>query len=198
MDTSETFIKMCEKATEIQALWKVPNGANFPDVAFTKSTIVFKREIRGKETSHFKTWDYKKENPSWIEAVGGHLGIIKARHGSSNNVEKFGGGFCATDKTFPAKEEVIEISGRGHLYDEEWIPREWCIWLPRQDQLQEMIVLHEILDSSKSKIASLLSRFWAWYLNTTNEFTSMEQLWLAFVQKENHGKSWNGEDWVKI
>jgi len=26
-------------------------------------------------------------------------------------------------------------------------------------------------------------------------FTSMEQLWLAFVMKEK-GKAWNGEDWV--
>jgi len=27
------------------------------------------------------------------------------------------------------------------------------------------------------------------------QFTSMEQLWLAFVMKEKYGKVWNGEDW---
>ncbi|KKN39682.1 hypothetical protein LCGC14_0741170 [marine sediment metagenome] len=28
------------------------------------------------------------------------------------------------------------------------------------------------------------------------DFTSMEQLWLAFVKKAKHGKHWNGEGWV--
>lgn len=27
--------------------------------------------------------------------------------------------------------------------------------------------------------------------------SSMEQLWLAFGQKELHNKIWNGEDWIK-
>ena len=25
----------------------------------------------------------------------------------------------------------------------------------------------------------------------------MEQLWLAFVLKENHGKAWDGDKWLK-
>jgi len=24
----------------------------------------------------------------------------------------------------------------------------------------------------------------------------MEQLWLAFVMKEKHNKTWNGKDWI--
>ena len=28
-------------------------------------------------------------------------------------------------------------------------------------------------------------------------FTSMEQLWLAFVMKERYSKLWNGEEWIK-
>jgi len=70
------------------------------------------------------------------------------------------------------------------------------VWLPRQDELKEMIEPHEILDTEKSRIASLLSRFWYWYVNTANEFTSMEQLWLAFVMKEKYGKTWDGQKWV--
>ena len=27
---------------------------------------------------------------------------------------------------------------------------------------------------------------------------SMEQLWLAFVMKENYNKVWSGNDWIKI
>ena len=29
------------------------------------------------------------------------------------------------------------------------------------------------------------------------QFTSMEQLWLAFVMKEKHGKVWSDDQWVK-
>jgi len=81
------------------------------------------------------------------------------------------------------------------------------VWLPRQDELQEMV--------SKTKNYS------AWMLDlerdfhkfareetTTrkiygikvtalpiNEAESMEQLWLAFVMKEKYNKTWNGKEW---
>ncbi len=29
-------------------------------------------------------------------------------------------------------------------------------------------------------------------------YTSMEQLWLAFVMKELYSKQWNGNNWIKI
>ena len=73
------------------------------------------------------------------------------------------------------------------------IEREHFIWLPRQDQLQEMIkglpinhVLRiskfvENLDDGSGKIL---------------EWDSMEQLWLAFVMKEKYGKTWNGKEWL--
>jgi len=32
----------------------------------------------------------------------------------------------------------------------------------------------------------------------TNDFTSMEQLWLAFVMNEKYNKVWNGKDWMKV
>lgn len=31
-----------------------------------------------------------------------------------------------------------------------------------------------------------------------NQFTSMEQLWLAFVIKEKYNKTWDGEQWQTI
>jgi len=67
------------------------------------------------------------------------------------------------------------------------------IWLPRQDQLQDMVKddfpdLGSILDHVR--------RFW---INNTLyypvDFKSMEQLWLAFVMHEKYGKKWDGEDW---
>lgn len=66
------------------------------------------------------------------------------------------------------------------------------IWLPRQDQLQEMLV-KRIWDWR-----GVLSRFTHSFCQhtDTHKFDSMEQLWLAFVMKEKYSKTWNGEDWV--
>ena len=73
-----------------------------------------------------------------------------------------------------------------------------AVWLPRQDQLQEMVyngrnlsvfygfrsyVMHHIVND----------------LDDTDEadLESWEQLWLTFVMKEKYNKSWNGKIWVK-
>ena len=91
MDTSQTYIKMCEKSPEIQQAWQMPNGANRPDRAFSHSTIIYSREIEikgGKTLSHFVKRDLAKENPGWLYNYNGkpELGLILARHGSSNNI----------------------------------------------------------------------------------------------------------------
>ena len=71
-----------------------------------------------------------------------------------------------------------------------------AIWLPRQDQLQEMV------EWGKSR------RLYFWneglsVSNTGNDFlyllrgNSMEHLWLAFVMKEKFDKIWDDEEWKK-
>jgi len=75
-------------------------------------------------------------------------------------------------------------------------------WLPRQDQLQGMVGNYE---EAKRKIKSF---FYDWAEFTCpfaedfnyddsywESFASMEQLWLAFVMFELHGKRWDGEKW---
>lgn len=72
---------------------------------------------------------------------------------------------------------------------------EECIWLPRQDQLQEMIGVG--LDSfymlwhEYEVFASCITPEWA------DNLDSMEQLWLAFVMKEKYNKVWVNDEWVK-
>ena len=78
------------------------------------------------------------------------------------------------------------------------------IWVPRQDQLQNIVFLetHDLLEN--------LKHFYDWTNKyrlieygsaSTNVqlegygFTSMEQLWLAFVMKEKYNKVWGGENW---
>lgn len=73
------------------------------------------------------------------------------------------------------------------------------VWLPRQDQIQEML---------KTNILDLLNKFYkfafddlSWMFNKdcTRKFNLMEQLWLAFYMSEKHSKIWSSkeEKWVK-
>lgn len=66
-----------------------------------------------------------------------------------------------------------------------------CIWLPRQDQLQEIVRNNRGNDG-------LLQDFYFWEHNPstkTGYCNSMEQLWLGFVMFEKFSKHWNGEEW---
>lgn len=75
------------------------------------------------------------------------------------------------------------------------------IWLPRQDQLQEM-VKQNVQD--ERCITLELCMFNAFYLQNRGldvslemkKWSSWEQLWLAFVMKEKYNKVWNGSEWV--
>lgn len=69
------------------------------------------------------------------------------------------------------------------------------IFLPRQDQLQEMV------KPNKYNSYWLVQKMYE-FVNEKNagELTgnpSCEQLWLAFVMHEKYGKTWDGEEWVK-
>jgi len=70
------------------------------------------------------------------------------------------------------------------------------IWLPRQDQLQE-IVLHPALNTAElpRMVLKFNENAEYWY-----SFDSFEQLWLAFLMYENFKKIWDEkrEEWVKI
>ena len=68
------------------------------------------------------------------------------------------------------------------------------IWLPRQDQLQEMV-----MGQSKFVQDNLygLKAKWEQWLEYEPQRDSFEQLWLAFVMKEKYNKSWNRKIWIK-
>ena len=69
-----------------------------------------------------------------------------------------------------------------------------CLWLPRQDQLQDMVTDKF---SSREQIPCL-QKILAYKVQCTKEDknpSTWEQLWLAFVMKEKYNKTWNNEDW---
>ena len=148
MDKSPEYIKQCEKAVEIRALWQPSYG----DVLWHPFYgILLVTEVL--DNNHYGT--ILLQNPHKLIRWDRYL------------IEK------TTDK------------------------RE-TIWLPRQDQLQE-IYLKGMPDGTYQKIATFAEAFHDYH--ETNGYPvyafSMEQLTLAFVQKELHNKSWGGEDWIK-
>jgi len=132
MDTSKEYIKMCEKAVEMQKLW------------------------------------------NWrISPVGDYCWL------GDEYLE------CAI---FICTMPMIQLEGR--------------IWLPRQDQLQDMVdnntlawnlmVFYDWTNTNHSLISPNDCRYQK--INSAY-YTSMEQLWLAFVMKEKYNKVWDGNDW---
>ena len=76
--------------------------------------------------------------------------------------------------------------------------KKYYIKLPRQDQLQIMVMEYLWGETHPAnRISALLQKFIWWLDATLPKFDSMEQLWLAFVMKERHQKIWSGTEWVK-
>ena len=79
-----------------------------------------------------------------------------------------------------------------------------AIWLPRQDQIQEMLVqipLGVSVDNDWQKVCIGFVRYVttsAYYFFHVEKglYGSMEQLWLAYYMHEKHGKVWDGDRWV--
>jgi len=77
------------------------------------------------------------------------------------------------------------------------IPRKSRVWLPRQDQLQEMVGEEYPIDLLYGFHRFYNTMGCDLYPHTINGAkTSMEQLWLAFVMKEKYNKVWYGSDWI--
>ena len=141
MDTSETYIKMCEKAGEIQVDWQPQCG-----------------DYIGGE------WFIDTEDNIGLTP----LGIVLA---------------------YDAKQELLNTGGN-ILWN-----RHTNYWLPRQDQLQAIMLYH--YHTKPCSVSFLLQMFEQWRDDYGhNQLTSMEQLWLAFVMKEKYNMAWNGEDWI--
>ena len=154
MDTSKEYIKMCEKAEEIQEML---------DNSYYTIENVFAVRAKRKQCIHeeeklFIPYSYDKV---YCERCGKKL-------------EEYETEYIATYSQKPF-----------HLLNDEV---QKFIWLPRQDQLQQMIAKFYLLP---------FNTFHKFCIKNQVEFNSMEQLWLTFVMWQKYHKIWNGEDWVE-
>lgn len=78
------------------------------------------------------------------------------------------------------------------------------IWLPRQDQLQEMVskkwcysIFPKVatLEENDGFQMTVFTRSYDIKDRTIVYGKSYEQLWLALVMKEKYGKTWDGTQW---
>lgn len=105
--------------------------------------------------------------------------------------------FCSKEDK---KIEILDEPYNNTKFPEDFI--ENLIWLPRQDQLQEMVIGNG--NKFKNHIHALNFFIDFQYDEEFDEkkedyiikYASMEQLWFAFVMKEKYNKVWGGEDWT--
>lgn len=83
------------------------------------------------------------------------------------------------------------------IYGRDWEHSEGeLIWLPRQDEIQKMLVKDSINIELNKFYVFCLEKAYVESLLPTVIFNSFEQLWLAFYMWEKHKKIWNGEKWT--
>lgn len=104
--------------------------------------------------------------------------------------------------------DLFKTSQNNYVFDGgEYQPRtEGTVWLPRQDQLQEIIMKDSInIELNKFFVFSLEKRY-NWHSDfeypvfAVFRFDTFEQLWLAYVMKCKFNKVWSEEkqDWIEI
>ena len=135
MDTSQEYVNMCKKATEMQKLWDM-RPLSCDDVLWNE-THGFRNKVLDLNPAPFYQVD--------------------------------------------SRDEII-------------------IWLPRQDQLQDM-VCRDFWGQLQpvNKVTALLQYFY-WWLDESPlpEMGSLEQLWLAFAMDKKYHKEWDGNDWIGV
>ena len=101
--------------------------------------------------------------------------------------------------------EVVKLMG-GHFVDHWNECRDGFVWLPYQDQIQEMIQPFRHYDhpstmatdfglfcDNKEMYEGIYAKKGYGFIN---KFSSLEQLWLAFYMYEKHKLMWDGEKWT--
>ncbi len=85
--------------------------------------------------------------------------------------------------------EVVVLMG-GHFVDHFMEARECFVFLPRQDQIQEMMGFH---DFNFNQIEELRT----FYEVTDIAWQTWEQLWFATYMHKCHKNNWDGKEWIK-
>ena len=103
------------------------------------------------------------------------------------------GGYSTKSKT--DKQKSFHLSEGWDNWDSYFIKRDniHTIWLPRQDQIQDMLFAEDLQNGD---IGYVVHRLWYFENKGGYNCNSMEQLWLRFYMKEKHNKTWEDGKWI--
>lgn len=178
MDTSKEFILMCEKAEEIQKSWK-PSMGDWITMP--------------------KVFDKNREHPCTCLSE-----FIEITNEGDFKVLAYWRCYMLADEDaqsiFLKGKDFFASNWKKHIFELE----NNLQWLPRQDQLQEMILdtynfyalptYFKLFCCNEEMYEGVYAKRG---LGLANKFTSLEQFWLAFIMWEKFKKLWNGKDWIK-
>jgi len=182
MYTTEQYKRLSDNASPLEPDYIVERVKWYEDPIYIKMCDC--PEIQGQWLHNIGDWFYAKENLG-----DGNDGAFVAK----------GEVVCSGDIANFSWESSCDFGGGIENFND-------AIWLPRQDQLQEMVGLigvpldllsklcvFSFTDFKIAKKNNLIQR--RFFNRYASQFTSMEQLWLAFVMKEKYNKTWDGEKW---
>lgn len=193
MDCSEKYILMCEKAKEIQEERKDWSNRQSGDFYFLQFPFV------SRLTRHRK---YKKYSECKIgDIVDGckcvdfdELTQLLTFESFTKEKENFITVYSEDIEGYLSENNYCSDYHDGISYE---IKLEAIIWLPRQDQLQEMLYF----EYRNSMFYSQIQSFYEFLFRKSSIIihnNSFEKAWLMFVMKEKYNKSWSEEqqNWV--
>jgi hypothetical protein len=167
MDTSDKYIKMCESATEIQK--NIPIEGVFAEKYGYWETVDEDTQKR-RISYHIYTVIYGVKY-YWPRGGNNSGGISQAWAYTT-------GGTLSVSDNDPRSQSVKDM-----------------IWLPKQDELEKLMLERKYTDSNNDYMPWwLLKDFHNFVFNPTRivtEFKSMEQLWLVYLMDEKYNKEWN-------
>lgn len=109
----------------------------------------------------------------------------------------------------PQVGNVCSIDGQIHIVIMDiiaWLMKQDATWLPRQDEIQEMIGNFEKCVDIITSLEDEIGFFTAYtgfpptkfiQFSELPRFGSMEKLWLCIYMHEKYKLVWDGEKWIK-
>lgn len=185
MDKSAEYKLMCLKAPEIQEIWRLQDGD------FMVSVCSYCGKESEKCTESLPCKRCLEMCNTWV--ISGHH---RGHESISGDSWFFGGSPCVRGAGNLMNETycfVMNESGTSRFADTfHTSKKSEMLWLPRQDQIQEMFL------GGCTGVGKI--NFFLEYLQVASynpHTTSLEQLWLMYYMGFKHNKQWNETSNVK-
>ena len=131
----------------------------------------------------------KEVQREWRVSVGDFCCFTERNHNNSYREP------CVVDEV-----EIVQgitsfsLAGLKNHYVAAWFYTQNNVWLPRQDQLQEVVLSHYGINHPRWAIQALIDGLG----DEIDKFSSHEQVWLGFVMHERFLKTWDGGEWKNV